>query len=130
MNKLLIGLLVVAAGAGAFLLIRKKKNAVIANEIKKEWIVGKWKSDAVVANDSGFSKYSYDFQKDGNIVRSLNDSAKADTSHYEWSKANQLVWKEKTGDSIGRIFSVLKLTQDSLQVQAADSSKILFTKLK
>ncbi|MEI2737388.1 MAG: hypothetical protein V9F01_01225 [Chitinophagaceae bacterium] len=130
MNKLLIGLLVVAAGAGAFLLLRKKKNAVIANEIKKEWIVGKWKSDAVVANDSGFSKYSYDFQKDGNVVRSLNDSAKADTSHYEWSKANQLVWKEKTGDSIGRIFSVLKLTQDSLQVQAADSSNILFTKLK
>lgn len=130
MNKLLIGLLVVAAGAGAFLLLRKKKNVSVSNEIKKEWIIGIWKTDAVMATDSNFSKYRFDFQKDGNIVRSLNDSAKADTSHYEWSKNNELVWKERTGDSIGKIYLVTKLTQDSLQVQAADSSTVLFTKLK
>jgi hypothetical protein len=128
MNKLFIGLLIVAAGAGAFFLLRKKKNTTTTNEIKKEWIVGKWKAGA--GKDSPFSMYSYDFLKDGNIIRSLNDSAKADTSHYEWNKTNELVWKEKLGDSTGKIFSVLKLTQDSLQVQAADSSTVLFVKVK
>ncbi len=127
MNKLFIGLLIVAAGAGAFFFLRKKKNAT-TNDIKKEWIVGKWKADA--GKDSAFSSYRYDFLKDGNIVRSLTDSAKAGTSHYEWNKNNELVWKENASDSTGKIFAVLKLTQDSLQVQSKDSIVILFTKLK
>ena len=128
MNKLFIGLLIVAAGAGVFFLLRKKKNTTAGNGIKKEWIVGKWKADA--GKDSAFSRYSYDFLKDGNILRSLNDSAKADTLHYEWNKTNELVWKEKASDSTGNIFSVLKLTLDTLQVQSKDSATILFTKLK
>ena len=128
MNKLFIGLLIVAAGAGVFFLLRKKKNATTTHDIQKEWIIGKWKADA--GKDSVLSSYSYDFLKDGNIVRSLNDSAKADTSHYEWGKNNELVWKEKLSDSTGKILSVLKLTQDSLQLQAADSSIVLFIKVK
>lgn len=128
MNKLFIGLLIVAAGAGAFFLLRKKKSTTTTSDIKKEWIVGKWKADA--GKDFVFSSYSYYFLKDGNIVRSLNDSAKADTSHYEWNKNNALVWKQNASDSTGKIFSVLKLTQDSLQVQAADSSTVLFIKVK
>ena len=127
MNKLFIGLLIVAAGTGVFFLLRKKKNTT-TNEIKKEWLVGKWKADA--GKDSAFSSYRYDFLKDGNILRSLNDSAKADTSHYEWNKANELVWKEKASDSSGKPFAVVKLTQDSLQVRAADSSIVLFIKTK
>jgi hypothetical protein len=130
MNKLIIGLLVVAAGAGIFFFLRKKKETTTDNSITKEWIVGKWKSDAIMANDSNFSKYQFDFQKDGNIVRSLNDSAKADTSHYEWNKASELVWKEKANDSTGKVYVVTILTQDSLQVQATDSSTVLFTKVK
>lgn len=128
MNKLFIGLLIVAAGAGAFFLLRKKKNSTTTHDIRKEWIIGKWKADA--EKDSAFSRYSYDFLKDGGLVRSLNDSAKADTSHYEWNKVNELVWKEKPGDSTGKVFAVLKLTQDSLQVRAADSSTVLFIKIK
>ncbi len=130
MNKLITGLLVVAAGAGIFLFLRKKKEATTANSITKEWIVGKWKSDAVMANDSNFSKYQFDFQKDGNVVRSLNDSVKADTSHYEWNKASELVWKEKASDSTGKVYVVAKLTQDSLKVQGVDSSTLLFIKVK
>ena len=129
MNKLIIGLLIIAAGAGIFLLLRKKKHTTVSNEIKKEWIVGKWKSDAVMANDSNFSKYQFDFQKDGNVVRSLNDSVKADTTYYEWNKANELVWKEKASDSTGKVYLVTKLTRDSLQVQGTDSSTVLFTKV-
>ncbi len=128
MNKLFIGLLIVAAGAGVFFFLRTKKNTSPNNYIKKEWILGKWKADA--SKDSVFSSYNYDFLKDGNILRSLNDSAKADTSHYEWNKANELIWKEKASDSTGKIFAVLKLTPDSLQVQAADSSTVLFLKVK
>ena len=128
MNKLFIGLLIVAAGTGAFLLLRKKKSTTGTNEIKKEWILGKWKADA--GKDSAFNMYRYDFLKDGRIIRSLNDSAKADTSHYEWNKNNELLWKEKAGDSTGKVFTVVKLTQDSLQVQTKDSSTILFTKIK
>ncbi len=128
MKNLFIGLLIVAAGTGIFFLLRKKTNTTTTNGINKEWIIGKWKADA--GKDSLFSSYHYDFLKGGNVLRSLNDSAKADTSHYEWNKANELVWKEKNSDSTGKIFSVLKLTLDSLQVQSKDSAIILFTKLK
>ena len=136
MNKLIIGLLVVAAGAGIFLLLRKKKETTVANDIQKELIIGKWKSDAVMANDSNFSKYQFDFQKDGNVIRSLNDYVKADTSHYEWNKGNEMLWsgwtpleKEKAGDSTAKVYVVTKLTKDSLQVQAADSSTVQFVKV-
>jgi hypothetical protein len=130
MKKLFIGLLVVAAGGAAFFLLNKKKNTTEVATINKELIIGKWKTDAVMANDSGFNKYSYNFQKEGTVLRSLNDSVKSDTTHYEWSKASELVWKEKAGDSTGKTYSVVKLTQDSLQVQSKDSSTVLFIKVK
>ena len=138
MKKLFIGLLVVAAGAGAFFYFNQKTGDKPAQDsLNKELIIGTWKTDAVIANDSGFNKYSYNFQKEGVVLRSLNDSIKADTTHYEWSKTNELVWsewtpleKEKVSDSIVATYSVVKLTQDSLQVQSKDSTTVLFTKVK
>ena len=130
MNKLFIGLLIVAAGAGTFILLRKKTNTEFSSDIKKEWIIGKWKTNAVMANDSNFSKYQFDFQKNGNVIRSLNDSVKVDTSRYEWNKSNQLVWKEKLSDTTGKVYAVVKLTQDSLQVRSKDSMSFLFIKAK
>jgi hypothetical protein len=138
MKKLFIGLLVIAAGAGAFYYFNQKSgDKPEMSSLNKELIIGKWKTDAVMANDSGFNKYSYNFQNEGTILRSLNDSANADTMHYEWSKTNDLVWsewtpseKEKASDSTPTIYSVIKLTQDSLQVQSKDSIKVLFTKVK
>lgn len=128
MKNVLIGLLIAAAGTGVFFLLRNKKKSTAENKINKEWIVGKWKADA--GKDSVFSQYQYDFTKDGNILKTLSDSAKADTSRYEWNKDNDLVWKEKAADSTGKIFSVIKITRDSLQVQSKDSTTILFTKIK
>lgn len=129
MNKLFIGLLIVAAGASAlFYFYRKTCNKPAQDPLTKEWIIGKWK--ASTEKDSVFSRYSYNFLKDGSIVRLLNDSAKTDTSYYEWNKKNDLVWKEKASDSTGKSYSVVKLTQDSLQFQAFDSSTVLFTKMK
>ena len=130
MNKLFIGLLIVAAGAGAyFFLFKKKDKPVIGNELKKEWIVGTWKTDATPGNDSLFKQSLFNFQEDGNIIRSVGDSAKADTMHYEWNKSNELVWKQKVTDSVGTNYTVVKLTVDSLQVQSSDSTRILFTKV-
>ena len=131
MNKLFIGLLVVAAGAGIFLLLNKKKNTTEVETINKELIIGKWKTDAVLPTDSTFNQYHYNFQKEGNVlITSPADSVKTDTTHYEWNKTNELVWKGKATDSTGEKFSIVKLTPDSLQLRTADSATVLFTKVK
>ena len=131
MNKLLVGLLIVAAGVGAFFVLRKKNNSSAPAKINKEWIIGKWKEEpGKPVTDSVQTNYRYDFQKDGLLLLYISDSVKADTSHYEWGKSNELVWKEKLSDSTGENFVVLKLTQDSLQVRSKDSVEILFTRAK
>jgi len=130
MNKLIIGLLILAAGSAAYFFIYKKNTTGNADNINKEWIVGKWKTDAVIAGDSNFNKYHFEFNKDGFILRSIPDSAEIDTTSYEWSKTNELIWKDKISDSTGKIFRLTKLTRDSLQVQTKDSTSILFTRLK
>jgi hypothetical protein len=130
MKKLLIGLLVVAAGTGIFFFACKQKDKPVTQELKKEMIIGQWTTQSTPGNDSSFNQYRYEFQKEGQLVKSLNDSVKADTAHYEWNKDNELVWKENATDSAGKNFTVLKLTADSLQVQGKDSVTILFTKLK
>ncbi len=130
MKKLFIGLLIVAAGAGAFFFFNKKKDNNEVATINKELIIGKWKTDAVMANDSNLNKYSFDFQKSGTVLKALSDSSKADTTHYEWNKINELVWKKKSTDSTGNVYAITKLTTDSLQLFAKDSSTILFTKMK
>ena len=128
MNKLLIGLLLVAAGAGAYFLLKKKKDQPVANVLNKELIIGKWKPGNTEPGDSSNVSYRYEFLKDGTVLHSLNDSVKADSSHYEWNKKDELVWKENPVDSAGRVFSIVKLTTDSLQVQLPDSSTLLFTR--
>jgi hypothetical protein len=131
MNKLFIGLLIIAAGAGVYFLLRKKENQKPLENIKKEDILGKWKTDpALLSKDSNEFNYTYDFRNDGMMLVMLNDSTKADTSHYSLSKNNQLVWKEKQDDSTGMVFSVLLLDKDSLQLQAKDSTKILLIRAK
>ncbi|MGB3005611.1 MAG: hypothetical protein WBC06_03815 [Chitinophagaceae bacterium] len=128
MKKLLIGLLIIAAGTAAFFLFRNKKETIVTDELTKEWILGKWKPGE--RNDSNFSRFQFDFKKDGNVVRSIKDSSITDTSYYEWNKANELVWKEKASDSTGKVYLVSKLTLDSLMIQAVDSSTILLIKMK
>jgi len=145
MNKLLIGLLVVAVGAGVYFLLLKKDKPIADNEFKKEWIVGKWKMDALQPGkdsstsfmvgimglvDSNMMKYHYEFTKEGTVLRLLGDLVTKDTTHYEWNKNKQLVWKEDPTDSIGSILQVVKLNKDSLQVQSSDSAVVLFSKLR
>ena len=130
MNKLIIGLLIIAAGAGVYFLL-SKNNSTETAVIKKELIIGTWKIESYQpATDSLQPKYSYDFQKDGMAVRSVNDSIKTDTVKYEWKKTSQLVIKENTADSTGKVYTVEKLTKDSLQIIGTDSVVVSLTKTK
>lgn len=126
MNKFFIGLLIAAIGAGGYyFFLRKKDNPVAGTEINKELIIGKWK----VERDS-VSNF-YEFQKDGELLRSSTDSTKADTTFYEWNKSNELVWKETKDDStIHKVFAVTTLNADSLVLQTKDSSVFYFMKVK
>ena len=142
MKQLIVGLLIIAAGAGAFYFLQQKKTET---PIEKELLVGKWKLNsldvktkdstayilpAIAAIDSNLTNYHYDFRKDGNVFKSLTGSAKVDTSHYEWAKKNRLTWKENPGDSTSEVFTVTRLTNDSLLLLSKDSATFVFTRLK
>ncbi len=131
MNKLLIGLLVVAVGAGAYFFLLKKDKPIADNEFKKEWIVGKWKTEPQQpAKDSAQPLFQYEFLKDGSLLRSISDTVKADSLRYEWSKDKELTWKTSSTDSAGTVFAVLKLNKDSLVLQSKDSVQTLYSKAK
>ena len=142
MKKVLTGLLIIAAGAGIFYFLQKKKNET---PIEKELLVGKWKLNSldvktkdssayylatITTIDSNFTKYHYDFREDGNVFTSLPDAAKVDTSRYEWAKKNILTWKENPRDSTSEVFTVTKLTNDSLLLLSRDSATFVFSRLK
>jgi hypothetical protein len=145
MKKVFIGLLIIAAGAGAYWFLQKKKTET-KDAIEKELLVGKWKLDslnlppkdsgnlvtALLLMDSTFRQSRYEFQKGGTFLQTLNDSAKAktDTSYYEWGRQNELLIKQSVKDSVGEILSVRKLNIDSLVLQSKDSTLFVLTKLK
>ena len=127
MNKLFIGLLIVAAGAGAFFYFRKKNSSTNEVGFKKEWIIGKWETQA---KDSIQPSFRYQFDSTGIVLKSVSDTVKADTLHYSWNKKNKLVFGNSENDSTAQVFSILKLNTDTLQVQAKDSVVTLFIRTK
>jgi len=142
MKKVFIGLLVIAAGAGAYWFLQNKKTST-ENSIQKELLTGTWKLNSldvktgdssayftllISSIDSNLTRYRYDFKENGYVLKSLADSLKADSSHYEWTKNNELAWKENITDSSGEVFFVTTLTKDSLLLQSKDSATFLFTK--
>ena len=143
MKQLFIGLLIIAAGAGTFFLLQKKK-AGDHPTVDKELLLGTWKIDSMqpaskdtgnfiaslIAKDSSLYKYRFDFQKNGSLVQSMNDSLKVDSSSYGWTNYNELVIKESPEDSTGEIFLVNKLRLDSLILQPKDSTVFVLTKMK
>jgi hypothetical protein len=127
MKKLLIGLLVIAAGAGAYFYCNSKKGDKPSSQ---ELIVGKWKNVQLVI-DTVLPNYNYDFQKEGVAFRSVSDTVKADTIRYEWNKTGELLIKEKATDSTAKVYIVAKLTADTLQLQTVDKvSTSTFIKTK
>ena len=132
MKKLIIGLLVVAAGGATFFLLSQKREPGNIATINKELIIGKWKpAMPQPVADATQPHYQYEFQKDGIALRSLNDTVKADTTHYRWNAKNELVIRENTSDTTGKTFTVVQLTGDSLQLQAEKNAvSLLLIKAK
>jgi hypothetical protein len=143
MKKVFIGLLIIAAGAGTFYFLQKKK-AGTDKAVEKELLIGNWKMDslhlapknsanlvtALLLTDSGIHKYRFSFQKEGTFLQTINDSVKADTSYYEWPKKNELMIKESVKDSAGETYLIKKLSMDTLVLQSKDSAVFVLTKLK
>jgi len=143
MKKLFIGLLIIAAGAGTFYFLQKKKTGT-DKPFDKELLVGKWKVDALhippkdsanliavlLLTDSALKNSKYDFQKDGHFIQTPHDPSKIDTSYYEWNNKNELLIKESSKDSLFEVYSVSKLDKDSLILQSKDSAVFVLTRLK
>lgn len=130
MNKLIIGLLIVAAGTGVFFLLRNKKNEPAGNKINREFILGKWQTLSVEpGKDSVETDYRFEFQKEGLVLRSKSDSAAADSMYYQWNEKDQLVLKQNKDDSTATTFSVSKLTTDTLAVNSQEQHWV-FSRVK
>ena len=141
MNKFILGLLLIAAAAGIFFVLQKKKGDIASEQLKKEVTLGKWKitsydaksdsSDLFVGImalvDSNTLKYEYKFTREGSILRSLNDSFTKDTSYYHWIN-KKLAWRQTRFDSANILHAHIK--KDTMRLQADDSTVIVFTRLK
>jgi hypothetical protein len=121
MNKLIIGLLLAAAGTGAFFLLRNKKSSQ-EQKIDKELIIGQWKQSG---DSSGIHRFA--FQKEGILLKAV-DSVRPDTAKYSWSEKTELIIK-LPGDSVSKAFSVIKLSKDSLQLRSVDSIRWDFIRI-
>ena len=142
MKKLFIGLLIIAAGTAIFLMLQNKDKTITGNNFQKEQIIGKWKLDSLWSLkdsnthfikglfDPKLKKYHYEFKKDGSIFQFADDSLTKDSSRYEWTKDNQLIWNENFANEKGEVFNISLFSSDSMQLQSKDSSVLLFTKVK
>lgn len=143
-SSIMAVLLIAAVGTGVyFLFFNKKKTEITGNKIQKELIVGKWKLDSLshvkdpvklfaglaTMIDSNFSNYAYQFQQDGKVLRLFKDSVQKNSSSYEWTKEDHLLFKEEN-DSLGTKFTVFKLNKDSLVLQSLDSTMAVLTKVR
>lgn len=141
MNKILIGLLIIGAAAGAFFFLRKKEKQN-STAFNKEWIVGEWKIDSINTNsndslseltktgivpDSNYRHYNYEFMKDGSLVKEWDSTYKL---QYSWvkEKDSTLSWKKNPADSTGVELQVLKLVKDSLLLETIDKQTVLFVR--
>lgn len=147
MKKIILAvILLAAAGGGIYYVLQKKKQNNSVN-FKQEQIIGKWKIDSLApqkdstkdglavllfAMDSTAKNIVYDFQPDGMVLVSHSSDSlqKKDTSSFAWNEKKELVWKEKSTDSIADTMTVIKLDKKDFVVQSADSTLIYFRKVK
>src|SRR5687767_13739280 len=125
MNKLFIGLLIVAAGAGVFFILSKKKYKPVADKMNKEWIIGKWQTIFVESlKDSAEKDYRFEFQPEGLTLRSKSDAREADSTHYAWTENDELMNRENPSDTVGARFTVLKLSTHKTNVKREEQTSI------
>jgi hypothetical protein len=146
MKKIILVVIVLAAaGGGAYYLLKKKNNTTTT--INKELATGKWKIDSLGAvNDSSSSNFAmllfamdstardhiYDFLADGKVVvtNPHDSSGKKDSSSFAWGKEKEILWKEKSSDSLPEIMTVVKLDSSDFILRSKDSVLVYFKKIK
>jgi|SRR5688572_13898083 hypothetical protein len=143
MKKVFIGLLIIAAAAGAYYFLRKANKPETITEVNKELLVGEWKLDSLqfpkdssksqnlnilLLIDSNLTKYRYVFTKDSTMTLHPLDSSTVERSGYLWAKNDLVIRKDSssTADSL----TVSILNKDSLVLQDKDSTILFFTKIK
>jgi len=131
MKNVLIGLLIVAAGAGVyFFVIKKKKEKPVEQGIKKELIIGKWKGETTTPPDSVLTRFSWEFRKDGSAIYAVGDSLNADTLFYSWKDSLGISIRKSSTDSLGIDYELGKLTADSLELKQNGSNPLILLKSK
>ena len=131
MKKLMIGLLVAAAGTGIyFFVIKKNKEKPIDTGFNKELIIGKWAGETKAVPYSTTISLSWEFRKDGTALFAASDTAKTDTLYYSWKDSIGLKVQKSPADSLEMVYEVSKLTADSLELKQTGSDPILLLKSK
>ena|ERR1700733_10611328 len=123
MKNLFAGLLIAVVGAGIFIYVRKTKGPAARISATQEWIVGKWAGDSATVQP-GFG-LSCEFLPDGQLIKSAGDSAKTDTSVYEWTGKDELKIQQNAKDSVGLVFAAKRVGEDTLMLTRNDHLTIL-----
>ncbi len=131
MKKIIFGLLIVAAGAGAYYLLSQKKNIELVSENKSTLLLGKWKAaNRIGSSDSSLlAGFQYEVLKDG--VALVRDSAAsvADSFYYAWTDEGDLQIRLKAADTAIEKFNVVLLNKDSLQLKDKESKLYRFSRM-
>jgi hypothetical protein len=127
MKKLFIGLLIIAAGTGAFFAFRKTRSKTIP--VDQTLIIGSWKTIGSPGVDSVQSPVVYDFRKDGSVLIK-GDSTQQDTSYYIWDKKGELLIKKSNVGSNGTSLRIVKLTGDTSQLANTNRDSLSFIRVK
>lgn len=142
MKQLFIGLLIVAAGAGAYYFLQSKNNH-ITSSVEQHLLTGRWKIDSVqlpprdsasfpasmLFRDSSLRKSIFEFQKTGAIIQTTPGSTLTDSAYYTWKGSDQLLIKQTASDSSSETFFVNRLNADSLIIQGQDSVLFVLRRL-
>lgn len=131
MKKLLIGLLIAAAGTGVYFLLQNRKKAdppLTVND--QDWLIGKWtdKSGELLP-DSLATVLQWEFRKDGIAIVSNQQPLINDTLQYAWKDSASLGIRSAK-DSMETVFRVIHSANDSLVLERSDSSRILLGRSK
>lgn len=131
MKKVFIGLLIAAAGTGAYFYFQQGKKTERASTANHALLIGKWEADTLQAGkDKAFSRNSYQFADSNTLILTGHDSlAKKDTFRYQWDKADVISWKHAQ-DTSAVTFTVHTLNKDSVALIASDSSRILLLRAR
>lgn len=131
MKKIIFGLLIVAAGAGAYYLLSQKKNIEQVSENKATLLLGKWKAENRIgfSDSSLLAGFQYEVLKDGVALVSDSAAAVADSFYYAWTDDGDLQIRLKAADTLIEKFNVVLLNKDSLQLKDKENKLYRFARM-